>query len=119
MTFSEWAAPIVPVVKRDGNVRICGDYKLIVNTVLKTDPYPLPRIEDIFASLSGGKTFTKLDLEHAYQQVPLTEAAQKYTTVNTHKGLFQYKRRLLEFFKEPWRPYYRTSLMYVYTLMTF
>lgn len=92
MTYSEWAAPIVPVVKRDGNVRICGDYKLTVNAVSKTDPYPLPRIEDIFASLSGGKTFTNLDLEHAYQQVPLTEEAQKYTTVNTHKGLFQYCR---------------------------
>ena len=90
--FSEWAAPIVPVVKRDGNIRICGDYKLTVNAVSKTDPYPLPRIEDIFASLAGGKTFTKLDLEHAYQQVPLTEESRKYTTINTHKGLFQYNR---------------------------
>ena len=90
VTFSEWATPIVPVVKRDGTVRICGDYKLMANVVSKTDPYPLPRIEDIFASLAGGKAFTKLDLEHAYQQIPLVESAQKYTTVNTHKGLFQY-----------------------------
>ena len=81
VTFSEWAAPIVP-----GKIRICGDYKLTVNAVAKTDPYPLPRIEDIFASLAGGKTFTKLDLENAYLQVPLTETSRKYTTVNTHKG---------------------------------
>lgn len=47
VTFSDWAAPIVPVVKRDGTVRICSDYKLAVNTVAKTDSYPLPRIEDI------------------------------------------------------------------------
>ena len=26
--FSDWAAPIVPVVKSDGHVRICGDYRL-------------------------------------------------------------------------------------------
>ena len=88
----DWAAPIVPVVKRDGNIRVCGDYKLTVNAVSKTDPYPLPRIEDIFASLSGGKLFTKLDLAHAYQQIPLTEDSKRYTTVNTHKGLFQYNR---------------------------
>lgn len=90
--FSDWAAPIVPVVKRDGKIRICGDYKLTINAISKTDSYPLPRIEDIFASLSGGKSFTKLDLAHAYQQIPLAEDSKKYTTINTHKGLFRYNR---------------------------
>ena len=90
--FSDWAAPIVPVVKRDGSVRICGDYKLTANQVTSTDTYPLPRIEDLFASLSGGKVFSKLDLAHAYQQVPLDEESKKFTTVNTHKGLYRYTR---------------------------
>ena len=40
--FSDWAAPIVPVLKPDGSVRICGDYKLTVNAVSKLDTYPLP-----------------------------------------------------------------------------
>ena len=31
ISFSEWAAPIVPVLKKDGTVRICGDYKLSLN----------------------------------------------------------------------------------------
>jgi len=65
--FSQWAAPIVPIVKGDGTIRICGDYKLTVNGAAKTDSYPLPRIEDLFASLTGGQVFTKLDLAHAYQ----------------------------------------------------
>ena len=38
--FSEWAAPIVPVVKSDNSVRICGDYKVTVNRVAKLDKYP-------------------------------------------------------------------------------
>ena len=90
--FSDWAAPIVPVLKKDGSIRICGDYKLTVNRAAKVDTYPLPRIEDLFTSLAGGKAFSKLDLAHAYQQVPLDEAARKYVTINTQKGLFQYTR---------------------------
>ena len=75
------------MVKNDGTVRVCGDYK-----VSKTDMYPLPKIEELFASLSGGQTFTKLDLSHAYLQVPLAEESQKYLVINTHKGLYAYKR---------------------------
>lgn len=40
--FSKWAASVVPVVKRDRNIQICGDYKLTVNRVAKVDSYPLP-----------------------------------------------------------------------------
>ena len=66
VTHSDWAAPVVPVVKRDGSVRLCGDYKITVNKIAKFDSYPLPRIDNLFASLSGGSTYTKLDLAHAY-----------------------------------------------------
>ena len=90
--FSEWAAPIVPVLKKDGTVRICGDYKLTVNQAAKTDSYPLPKINDLFASLAGGETFSKLDLANAYLQIPLDEASQKLVTINTHKGLYKYNR---------------------------
>ena len=89
---SDWAAPIVPVVKKDGSVRICGDYRLTVNRVAKPDTYPLPRIDDIFASLSGGKTFSKLDLANAYQQIPLEQKSKQLVTINTHKGLYCYNR---------------------------
>ena len=71
--MSEWVAPIVPVLKPDGSIRLCGDYKLTVNKVAKPDVYPLPRIEELFATLAGGKGFTKLDLAHAYQQIPLEQ----------------------------------------------
>ena len=45
---------------------ICGDFEQTINLVAKLDRYPIPKIEDLFAKLSGGKTFTKLDLNQAY-----------------------------------------------------
>ena len=70
--FSEWAAPIVPAMKGDGRVRICGDYKVTVNKAAKVDKYPIPR-KELFTLLASGKAFTKLDLSHAYLQVPLDD----------------------------------------------
>ena len=90
--FSEWAAPIVPVVKTDGSIRICGDYKVTVNQAAKRDTYPLPKVDDLFASLAGGNTFTTLDLAHAYQQIPLDDESKKLVCINTHKGLYVYNR---------------------------
>ena len=92
VTFSEWAAPIVPVLKTDGTLRLCGDYKITVNKALQPDPYPLPRVEDLFAALTGGVIFSKLDLSHAYQQIRLHEDSKKFTTISTQQGLFQYER---------------------------
>ena len=66
---SEWAAPIVPVPKRDGRFRICGDYKVTISPHLEVDQHPLPKPEELFSALAGGIQFTKLDLAQAYQQV--------------------------------------------------
>ena len=89
---SEWAAPIVTVPKKGGMIRICGDYKVTINPHLDIDVHPLPRTEELFAALSGRQKFTKLDLSHAYQQLPLDEHSKKLVTVNTHKGLYRYNR---------------------------
>ena len=71
---ADWAAPIVPVLKKDKtSVRICGDFRMTVNPVSKLDVYPIPKIEDLFAMLTKGKLFSKLDLSQAYQQLPLDE----------------------------------------------
>ena len=80
--YSDWATPIVPVLKADGKVRVCSDYKLTVNSTL----------DDLCEKLTGGKQFSKLDLSHAYSQLPLDNKSKEYATVNTHRGLFRYNR---------------------------
>lgn len=92
ITYSEWAAPIVAVPKKDGQIRICGDYKVTINQAIEVDQYPLPKPDDLFASLAGGNKFTTLDLSQAYLQLQLDEESAHLTTVNTHRGLYQYTR---------------------------
>ena len=89
---SKWAAPIVPIPKGDGHLRICGDYRVTVNPLLVVDQHPLPKPEELFSSLSGGQKFSKIDLSHAYQQMVLEEESRKYVVINTHKGLYRYTR---------------------------
>ncbi|XP_048059455.1 uncharacterized protein K02A2.6-like [Megalobrama amblycephala] len=61
---SDWATPIVPVLKKDGSIRICG----------------------------RGKRFSKLDLSQAYLQMKVDESSKELLTIVTHKGLFRYQR---------------------------
>ncbi|XP_028400835.1 uncharacterized protein K02A2.6-like [Dendronephthya gigantea] len=92
--YSEWATPMVHVPKSDGQMqtRSCGDYSVTLNPSLKVPQYPMPVPEDVFRQLSGGKLFTKLDLTNAYQQMLLDPKSQQYVTINTHRGLYRYKR---------------------------
>lgn len=89
---SDWGTPLVPILKPSGDLRICSDYKVTINRFLVDFKYPLPRIEEIFASLEGGKLFTKLDLSNAYNQLLLDEKSQLLCTWSTHIGLLKVKR---------------------------
>ena len=91
--FADWAAPTVPVIKSNNEIRLCGDYKVMINSAVKTDSYPLLLIEELYTKLSGGTIYSKLDLSSAYQQLTLDPESQKLTTINTHKGLYMYTRR--------------------------
>ena len=82
----------MPVIKKDGNFGICGDYKVTVNPALEVNQYPLPKPEDILATLARGTAFSIIDLSQAYQQLLLENDFQQYLTVNTHQGLYGYKR---------------------------
>ncbi|GAA6092348.1 uncharacterized protein K02A2.6, partial [Tachysurus ichikawai] len=62
-----------------------------MNQAAITEMYPLPRIEELVATLSGGTVFSKIDLTSAYQQVLVVDEC-KLLTINTHRGLFVYNR---------------------------
>ncbi|KAJ8401943.1 hypothetical protein AAFF_G00375240 [Aldrovandia affinis] len=69
---SPWAAAVVMVPKKNGDWRLCADYRPL-NDVTRKDSYPLPRIDESLDLVSGSSWFSSLDLHGGYYQVPLSQ----------------------------------------------
>lgn len=89
---SEWASPVVVVMKKNNDIRLVIDCKVSINKLIIPNTYPLPVSQDIFASLAGCKVFCSLDLEGAYTQLSLSKRSRKFMVINTIKGLYTYNR---------------------------
>ena len=86
---SPWVSSVVTVKKKDGGVRICVDYRAI-NAVTLPDPYLMPLIEDILATLATARFISKIDLNKGFHQIPIkTEDAEK-TAFFTPWGKFHF-----------------------------
>ncbi|CAB4027684.1 Retrovirus-related Pol poly from transposon, partial [Paramuricea clavata] len=88
---TEWCAPIVPVPKKNGQVRICVDMKKL-NEAVKRERYVLPSLDDIAPSLHGSEVFSKLDAASGFWQIPLHPESSKLTTFITPFGRFCFRR---------------------------
>ena len=89
---SDWATPVVPVVKPDGSIRLCADYRMTLNKVLKPKVHPIPMVTHALAEIKGSKFFAKLDLSQAYLQLEVDETSALAQTITTHLGLFKVTR---------------------------
>jgi len=87
---SDWASPIVIVPKADGRVRITGDFKHTVNSQLCINQYPIAVPDELFACVSGGSKFSKLDGTNAYHQIEVEDSCKRFLVINTHRGLYRY-----------------------------
>ena len=52
---SPLVAPIIPVINNDGSIRICGDYKEILNQITSCVKYPIQKAGGSLAMLNLGK----------------------------------------------------------------
>ena len=62
-----------------------------VNSVTKSDSFPIPRIDDCIDKLGDATYVSKVDLLKGYWQVPLTQKAKEITAFATPDNLYQYK----------------------------
>ena len=88
---SAWSSPVVLIPKKDGSYRFCIDYRKL-NSIMKQDVYPLPRIDDILDTLSGAKFFSTLDLAAGYWQIDLNPDTSAKSAFISHRGLHEFVR---------------------------
>ncbi|KAE8736598.1 hypothetical protein FOCC_FOCC017947, partial [Frankliniella occidentalis] len=86
---SEWASGLVPVQKKNGELRLCADYKSTLNPALLTDSYCSPTVSEVLAAASGATIFGELDCKEAYLQIPVDEESSMLMVINTKRGLFR------------------------------
>lgn len=88
---SEYASPIVLTRKKNGEVRMCVDYRALNKTIAR-DNYPLPLIEDQLDALRGKQFYSTLDLKDGFYHVAMSPDSVKYTSFVTPMGQFEYVR---------------------------
>jgi len=86
---SPWSSPLVLVVKKNGKIRPCVDYRRL-NAVTQKDAFPLPRISDCLDAVTGATLFSTFDLTSGYHQIPVKQEDTPKTAFVTKYGLFEF-----------------------------
>ena len=86
-----WCAGMVVVPKRDGTVRICVDFKILNESVLR-EVFPIPKVDDTLAQLAGATIFSKIDANSGFWQIPLAEVSRPLTTFITPYGRYLFNK---------------------------
>lgn len=88
---SPYASPALLVDKKNGEKRLCIDYRAL-NKVTVKDKYPMPRIEDLVDRLQGSECFTSLDLKSGYYQILMSTESIPKTAFITEDGHYEFLR---------------------------
>jgi len=88
-SVSPWGAPVLLVKKKDGNMRLCIDYRQLNKVTIK-NRYPLSRIDDLMDQLVGARVFSKIDLRSGYHQIKVKDEDMQKTAFRTRYGHYEY-----------------------------
>ncbi|CAI7849896.1 unnamed protein product [Closterium sp. NIES-54] len=87
---SPYAAPVLFTRKKEGDMRLCIDYRAL-NAITIKNKYPLPRVEELFDMLGEATVFSKLDLQSGYHQIRLAKDDISKTAFRTRYGHFEFR----------------------------
>uniref|UniRef100_A0A670JJI7 Gypsy retrotransposon integrase-like protein 1 n=1 Tax=Podarcis muralis TaxID=64176 RepID=A0A670JJI7_PODMU len=84
-------SPVFFVKKKDTpQKRLIVDYRAI-NSMTKPKAFPMPKIDDLLATVRKGRIFTKLDLRGAYNLIRMREGDEWKTAMFTPLGTYEYR----------------------------
>ena len=84
-------APMLPVVKPNGKIGVCVDFKRL-NSAVKRPRCLLPNLDDIAPKMEGATVFSTLDASSGFFQVPIQKDCQLLTTFITPFGRYCFER---------------------------
>lgn len=88
---SPYSSPITLVKKKNGEIRMCIDYRKL-NSLTRKDAYPIPNIENTLLSMSSKKYFSSFDLISGYWQVGIAEESVEMTAFSVDGGHYEWLR---------------------------
>jgi len=91
LRFSKWVANLVPVRKKNGEIRLCIDFRNL-NTVSRKDNYPLPKMDHILQRVVGSQRTSMLDGFSGYNQITVHPDDQEKTVFTMPWGMFMYAK---------------------------
>ncbi|GBG89720.1 hypothetical protein CBR_g49573 [Chara braunii] len=87
--WSPFGAPVMFVPKKEGELRMCIDYRGL-NAITVKNVEPLPRIDDLLDWVQGCKYFSKIDLKSRYHQIEVHPDDQYKTAFRTRYGHYEF-----------------------------
>jgi hypothetical protein len=89
LSSNAFASSVVLVLKKDGSMRMCIDYRALNKKTIK-NWYPIPRIDELIDELHVAVFFSKIDLRFGYHQINIREQDTEKTTFQCHFGHFEF-----------------------------
>ncbi|KAL0307923.1 UNVERIFIED_CONTAM: Retrovirus-related Pol polyprotein from transposon [Sesamum angustifolium] len=82
-----WISNIVPVRKKNGQIRVCVDFRNLNNAC----PFPLPIVELMIDATMGHEALSFMDGSSGYNQICMASTNEELTVFRTPKGIYCYK----------------------------
>ena len=89
LRYSSWVANLVPVRKKNGEIRLCVDFRNLNKSSLKYN-YPLPKMDQLLQKVSGANKLSMLDGFSSYNQILVKSEDREKKTISTPWGTFMY-----------------------------